>query len=374
MDIADLRAPLLLSADNFTPLKRTPWGGHRILGHYKKDLLSRKDDRPVGESWEFSCDPEMPSYVQGKGGGVNFSRLLETSAADILSPFLARERGCEILVKLLDTKAPLSFQVHPDDQDPDLSPDECGKPESWLILHAEPGAGIYLGFKEPVSKETLRELIRNGTDLSRYLQFVPVRENDYFEIAPGVPHAIGPGLTLLEPQRILSGKSGKTYRMWDWNRRYSAEGREVQGLHLQRGQARPLHTDACLRLVRPEQHWGEGFVRQLKSVPIRELPAPGVKILSFPANKWYRSRRVWMAPDQAALTLRFNHAGYGFLLVLEGCLELLSESGYSAEATAGQPVLLPWAGRGYRLTSRQAETDFVLITPSLGREGLCPSG
>ena len=47
-----------------------------------------------------------------------------------------------------------------------------------------------------------------------------VKPGDYFEIEPGVTHAIGPGVTLLEPQRIIKGQSGKTYRLWDWGRKY----------------------------------------------------------------------------------------------------------------------------------------------------------
>ena len=62
-------------------------------------------------------------------------------------------------------------------------------------------------------------------DASALLRFVPVAPGDFFTIGPGTPHAIGPGLTLVEPQQVLPGRRGLTYRYWDWNRRYDAEGR-----------------------------------------------------------------------------------------------------------------------------------------------------
>ena len=52
-------------------------------------------------------------------------------------------------------------------------------------------------------------MLEKDEDLRPVLQFVAVKPGDYFEIEPGVPHAIGPGLVLLEPQRILSVKAEK---------------------------------------------------------------------------------------------------------------------------------------------------------------------
>ena len=80
--------------------------------------------------------------------------------------------------------------------------------------------GLYIGFDNAISKEKLESLLRDGDKAKATLKFVEVKAGDYFEIEPGVTHAIGPGVTLLEPQRIIKGQSGKTYRLWDWGRKY----------------------------------------------------------------------------------------------------------------------------------------------------------
>ena len=53
---------------------------------------------------------------------------------------------------------------------------------------------------------------------------VPVTTGDFFVVPAGTPHAIGGGIVLVEPQRVLPGRRGVTYRYWDWNRRYDASG------------------------------------------------------------------------------------------------------------------------------------------------------
>src|SRR5262249_40973462 len=143
---------------------------------------------------------------------------------------------------------------------------ESGKPESWLILSAEPGAGIYLGFSKAFAKAELFSILADPlrtSELKDLLQFVPVAENDYFEIAPGVPHAIGAGVTLVEPQRVAPGKSGQTFRLWDWDRRYDEKGQ----LDPIKGKARELHVAQCKHLVDPMQQCGLDFVSKLRRSP-----------------------------------------------------------------------------------------------------------
>ena len=143
----------------------------------------------IGEAWEFSCDPDFPSTLPGHN--ISLPELVQAMPEAVLSPGQAHT-GVEILVKLLNAGDELSLQVHPADDDPNLSDVECGKPESWYILHAEEKAGIYLGFSKPVARDELRAMLLAGDDSARsVLQFVEVEPGDYFEIEPGVPHAIG---------------------------------------------------------------------------------------------------------------------------------------------------------------------------------------
>jgi mannose-6-phosphate isomerase len=224
---------LLLAGDAFTPPSRTPWGGGRVAGW--KRALGLAAAPPLGESWEVSFG-ELTSRVQGRG--VPISTLVGTD-------FLGDEReGSALLVKLLDAGAPLSVQIHPRDDDPHLRPDESGKPECWYVIACEPGARIHFGLAPEANPAAMRAAIEGGEDVSRLLASVAVEPGDFFVVPPGTPHAIGAGVTVLEPQRVEPGKRGVTYRYWDWNRRYDADGRPDP-----HGAARPLHVEEALRVT-----------------------------------------------------------------------------------------------------------------------------
>lgn len=319
--------PICLRPDNFTPLTRTPWAGDALARLYKQDLVPAARGQKIGESWEFSCDSLYPSVALASG--VPLPELISKYPREILG---GDQHRCEILVKLLNAGEPLSVQVHPRDDDPDLRPGECGKPESWYVLHAEPGAGIYLGFSRPISHEVLRAALLEGEQARDLLQFVPVQAGDYFEIEPGVPHCVGAGLTLLEPQRVLQGQAGKTYRLWDFGRLYDLEGR-VDERH---GKPRPLHLEEGLKLVSPSTQTGAEWLAKLRRTPEKISPAPGVTVLAFPANNWYRTV-VLDAVTAAEFPLRLS-GGYASFTVLSG--EMTAQG---VSMPAGQSALIPAA-------------------------------
>ena len=125
-----------------------------------------------------------------------------------------------LLVKYIFTSEKLSVQVHPTDaQAPKGS---RGKEECWLILDAEPGASLAIGFKAPIGPEAMRAAALDGS-IEQLLAWYPVEPGDFFYIPAGTVHAIGPGLSLIEVQQ----NSDITYRLYDYGR-----GRE---LHLDAG-------------------------------------------------------------------------------------------------------------------------------------------
>lgn len=304
----DFTKPLLLRPDNFTPLTRTPWGGKVIAANYKERLVPASKGLRIGESWEFSCDPDFPSRLSDIP--LTLPEVVQSFNNQVFGA-AGPKKTCEILVKLLNSEEPLSVQVHPGDNDADLKPDECGKPESWYVLQAQPGAGIYLGFSRSLSRAALRAGLTGGGG-KELLQFVPVKVGDYFEIEPGVPHCIGPGITLLEPQRIIEGKSGKTYRLWDFDRLYNKDG-VVDALS---GKPRQLHLEEGLKLVNPEQQTGSTWVNTLRRIPTVQQLAPGIAASVFPANDWYRT--IVIRADQAgSFKLNIKH-GYASVTTLAG--------------------------------------------------------
>ncbi len=235
------RRPLLLQPDNFTPPERTPWGGRRIAGSLK--LNAGLEVRGVvGEAWELSVEPDFPSRIVD---GPTLDEVLRDDPA--LLGAEAALGSTALLVKLVDAADDLSVQIHPTDDDPALAGDESGKPEAWYIIEAEPGAGLYLGFRAGVSRQDVEKTIDEGGQVDQLMSFVPVSPGDVFLIEPGTPHSIGRGVLLLEPQRVSPGKRGLTYRYWDWNRTYDAAGRLHPG-----GQPRELHRERALDVT----HWG----------------------------------------------------------------------------------------------------------------------
>jgi mannose-6-phosphate isomerase len=237
--------PIPLRPDNFTQPARTPWGGRRLVTRYKADLLRTAPEGPVGESWELSVTPELPSATPD---GTPLAELLARDPGAMLGDEAAQGRDrTALLVKWLDADENLSLQIHPPDDYPALTDDQSGKPESWYVVATEPGAGLFLGFRPETTAELVREVLASGGDLSALMAFVPVRPGDFAALDPGTPHAIGAGVTLIEPQLVLPGKRGVTYRYWDWNRRYDAYGRRAD-----EGQPRALHLEHALAVT----DWG----------------------------------------------------------------------------------------------------------------------
>lgn len=233
--------PELLASDNFTPPARTPWGGRRILGEYKAELsLTMPAGQVVGEAWELSFGPELPSRT---AQGVLLHDLVARDPQAYLGAEAARGASA-LLVKWLDAADELSVQIHPSVDDPTLAADETGKPECWYIVAAEPGAGIYLGLQPGVTAEVVRDALANAGDVSKLLRFQPVAPGEFYLLQPGLPHAIGRGVTLVEPQYVAAGKKGLTLRYWDWNRRYDSDGRLDP-----QGRGRELHVERALAVT-----------------------------------------------------------------------------------------------------------------------------
>jgi len=241
------RQPIALRPDNFAPLVRTPWAGTRLLAHYKRAVLANSDPLGrVGESWELSVSDELPSTTAD-------GRLLRDVLAEQPELALGDEarlgrRTTALLVKWLDAADELSLQIHPQDDYGGLAADETGKVEAWYVVAATPEAGFYFGFRPGVRANDVRAVLASDGDLRACMEWVPAVPGDFALITPGLPHAVGRGLTLIEPQRVLPGKRALTYRYWDFGRRYDERGQPSP-----QGQPRALHLEHALAVTAFEQ-------------------------------------------------------------------------------------------------------------------------
>ena len=63
----------------------------------------------------------------------------------------------QLLVKYIFTSDKLSVQVHPSDKQTEAAGlGRQGKEECWLVIDAEPGAKLGIGFDQPLSAEAMR--------------------------------------------------------------------------------------------------------------------------------------------------------------------------------------------------------------------------
>ncbi|MCB0217770.1 MAG: class I mannose-6-phosphate isomerase [Chloroflexi bacterium] len=274
-----------LAADNVTPPTRTPWGGLRIAARYKPGI-GLPLDLPLGECWELSVEPSFPSRLARSGERLD--QVIARDPVAWLGQAVSERYGGQLplLVKLLDSGTNLSVQVHPADDDPGLAPDESGKPEAWIVLEAAPGAGIYLGLREGVGRAEVEAALDANAALDALLNFVPVAPGDVYEVGAGTVHAIGAGITLVEPQHVLPGRRGLTYRLWDWGRRYDLAGRPDP-----RGRPRELHLARALAVTDWQALRGPAFVDGCRRQPRRIANPGGLERWHLLSNPFFAAER-----------------------------------------------------------------------------------
>lgn len=203
--------------------KAMPWGGQRLNAAYNK-----KSPFPItGESWEAADHKNGQTPI---ANGAYAGKTLNELAGEFGADFLGSKCGGDfpVLFKLIDANDRLSVQVHPDNTYAAKDGDN-GKTEMWIVLCAEEGAGLYLGFENPITRDEFAEMI-SANRLESALCFVPAKAGDSFFLPAGLVHAIGKGLLIAEIQQ----SSDATYRVYDWGR---------LGFD---GKPRPLHIQKAL--------------------------------------------------------------------------------------------------------------------------------
>ncbi|MFC3100559.1 class I mannose-6-phosphate isomerase [Altererythrobacter lauratis] len=138
----------------------------------------------------------------------------------------------ELLVKYIFTSEKLSVQVHPDDDQAEAAGlGRQGKEECWLVIDAQPGAQLGVGFDVPLDAEAMRAAALDGS-IEHLLTWHDIAPGDFFYIPAGTVHAIGAGVGIIEIQQ----NSAITYRLFDY------------------GRPRELHLDAAIAVARGMPH------------------------------------------------------------------------------------------------------------------------
>ena len=190
------------------------WGGNRLNDDFAKAIPVA----PLAETWECSTHPDGVSTVASGDYEGQLLSLVLLEHPELLGSHALEVTGGKaelpILIKLIDAKRDLSVQVHPDDAyAAEHENAAMGKTEMWYVLEANKGAELVYGFNQDVTADRVRYALQKGT-IERYLNHVPVHENDLFFIEPGTVHAIGGGVLIAEIQQ----NSNLTYRLYDYGR------------------------------------------------------------------------------------------------------------------------------------------------------------
>jgi len=201
-----------------------PFAPNRVLRLYRGgsgiDRLCGKfpgEDNRFPENWIASCIEGNGRVYHSPGHGISrvfaenawrsFPEYLAGHGAEVLGAAHLEKFGAVpgVLVKLLDAAEELPLQVHPSRADARrLLGSECGKTEAWIVLATRrvDGGEPYLlaGFNEKLDREVfLRETLAGRLERGReMLHKLRVAPGDVLLIPGGLPHAIGPGVTMVE--------------------------------------------------------------------------------------------------------------------------------------------------------------------------------
>ena len=208
----------------FPAFKDYLWGGTKLRDVYGKNC----DYDIIAESWELSTHPAGQSVIEGgEYDGLTLGAYIEKLGRGVLGTNCARFSDFPVLIKFIDAKQPLSVQVHPSDEYALRVEGEYGKTEMWYVVASDPGASLYFGVNQEITKAEFRTRIEDNT-LTDVLYKADVKPGDVFFIEAGTIHAIGAGILICEIQQ----NSNTTYRVYDYGRR-GADGK-LRELHVEK--------------------------------------------------------------------------------------------------------------------------------------------
>lgn len=274
----------------FTPdYKELVWGGEKLRTVYGKNIPSDH----TGESWEIACRDNGQSIVaNGQFKGLTLEELLLKHGKEVIGKAYVEGDKFPLLLKIIDAKADLSVQVHPDDAYSAINENgELGKTEAWVVLDAEPGAKLVIGLVAGTTKASFIKALDEGR-LTSILNQIEIKTGDVIDIPAGLVHAIGTGVLLAEIQQ----NSDTTYRVYDWDR---------VGLD---GKGRDLHIAQALDTIDFEG------VHSTECIPGTTVEEDGYSHTKYISNIYFALERLGVQKAYAS-TRDYNFEMY---MVVEG--------------------------------------------------------
>jgi mannose-6-phosphate isomerase len=324
-------SPVLMDLN--TP-RRFYRGGRRILDF--RGL--RVDDEFDGRRPEDWLGSTTHLFAEGGDGltvlpdGSTLADELDRSPEAWLGASHVARHGVDpgLLVKLLDAAERLPVHAHPDRAFATRHLD-CphGKTEAWLVLDADPGAMVWLGFRDDVPLDRMTEMVdAQDEQLLEALNGFPVQRGDAVLVPAGQPHAIGAGVFVVELQEPTDFSVMLEHDRFDLDPAQSWLGLE-----------RALALTSVNRSALPQ-----AGIEALRGRWDR-TGRPVTSVLPSVADEFFRAE-VLRGEAQPATT----EAGFSVLVVVEGAGRLSTGNGQDVAVSAGETILTPHACGDLTLT------------------------
>ena len=200
---------------------------------------------------------------------------LEAEPEAFLGPEHVARFGADpsLLVKLLDAGQRLPVHFHPGREFAERELGLAhGKTEAWLIVEADPGAAVWVGFSREVGMDEVRGWMsaQDSRAMLASMHELPVSAGDAVFVPAGAPHAIGAGILMVEVQEPTDLS---VLLEWDGFELTSEDG------HL------GLGWDTALAAL-DRSAWSSERVAALRG------PGEGRSLLPRDADPWFRAERV----------------------------------------------------------------------------------
>ena len=242
----------------------------------------------------------------------------------------------KLLVKLLDAGQRLPVHAHPHVSWAKKHLErKHGKAEAWYIL--TPGT-VHLGLMEPVGEQELLQLVttKRGGELLKRMHKIDVKPHQTVYVPPGLLHAIGEGILLVELQ-----EPEDLSVLVEW------AGFAIDGLK--------------------DGHLGLGFETALTAVDISVKTREEILSLRTDAETqksafhidsetYFRLQRVKVSGSETC------ESGFAILIVVGGNLGLWTKVGPELTLMKGSTVVIPFEDGEFTLTG---EGELLIARPPL---------